>query len=121
MEILAIIYMISIQKCCNDQENNTQMINREKLKVEEYSEFDSHGINKNDILFYARIMERVGIYEILELKVRTITPTYFVGCEKHSKQSFLFGYNAVETKVFKDRMDALNAVKKAESKNIKEK
>ena len=37
------------------------------------------------------------------------------------RRIFLFGYNAVETKVFKDRMDALNAVKKAESKNIKEK
>ena len=91
------------------------MVSREKLKVD-VGEFDSHGVNKNDILYYIRCMPTVGIFEILELKIRTVMPTYFVGVEKDSKQSFLFGYNAIETKVFRDRKDALKVVKKMEKK-----
>ena len=71
------------------------------------------------IIYYARIMPTVGIYEILELKLRTVTDEYFVGVEKREKHAYLFGYSALDKYIFEDRKDALKLVKEAE-KNKKE-
>ena len=71
-------------------------------------------MTKGDILYYARIIPNVGIYEILELKIRTVEETYFVGTEKFTKQAFLFGYSALERTVFVNREDALDLVVGAE-------
>lgn len=76
--------------------------------------FDSHGINKGDILYYARIIPNCKIYDILELKIRTIEPTFFCGTEKESQQAFLFGYSAINNIVFTNRQMALEVVKDAE-------
>ena len=76
-------------------------------------------LTKGQILFYARVIEPVGIYEVLELKIRTVEDTYFVGTEKTTKHAYLFGNSALNKLVFKDRKKALNIVKEAE-KNKKE-
>ena len=70
-------------------------------------------MQKGDIVYYARIIPNV-LYEICELKVRTVTETYFVGIEKETKQSFLFSNKAIDREVFYDRKIALNKVKEAE-------
>ena len=44
-------------------------------------------IKKGDILYVARIIPSCGIYEIIELKIRTVEDTYFVGTDKYTKQA----------------------------------
>lgn len=76
-------------------------------------------IKKNDILYYAKILPSVGIYEICELKIRTVEDTYFVGVDKRDKHAYLFSYNNINKTVFKDRKIALKVVQEAEKKKIK--
>ena len=76
-------------------------------------------LTKGQVLYYARIMPTVGLYEILELKIRTVEDDYFVGTEKNTKHAYLFGYSTINKYVFKDRKLALNLVKESE-KNKKE-
>ncbi|MGF0102136.1 hypothetical protein [Bariatricus sp. SGI.019] len=71
-------------------------------------------LNKKDTVYYTRIIPNCGIYDVLELKIRTVTDTYFVGVEKRDKQCFLLSYNDIGKIVFKDRKDAVMKVKEAE-------
>lgn len=74
-------------------------------------------INKGDILYYSRINPKAGIYDLCELKIRTVTDTYFVGVDKRDKQAHIFGYNALNSIVFENRAEALNKVKQAQKNN----
>ncbi len=76
-------------------------------------------LKKGQTVYYARIIPTVGMYEILELKLRTVTDEYFVGTEKREKHAYLFGYSTLDKCIFKDWKDALKVVKEAE-KNKKE-
>lgn len=49
-------------------------------------------IKKGDVVYYARIMPTVGIYEVCELLVRSLYDTYFVGVDKRDKHAYLFSY-----------------------------
>ena len=60
-----------------------------------------------DIVYYARIMPTLGIYDVCELKIRTVTDTYFVGTDKRDKRAYLFSYNAVGKCIFSNRKDAV--------------
>ena len=46
-------------------------------------------MKKQDILYYARIVPRTGIYEVCELLIRTVEESYFVGIDKRDT---IFGY-----------------------------
>ena len=74
-------------------------------------------INKGDILYYSRVNPKAGIYDLCELKIRTVTDTYFVGIDKKDKQAHIFGYNALNSIVFENRAEALNKVKQAQKNN----
>ena len=74
-------------------------------------------INKGDILYYSRVNPKAGIYDLCELKIRTVTDTYFVGVDKKDKQAHIFGYNALNSIVFENRAEALNKVKQAQKNN----
>lgn len=71
-------------------------------------------LNKKDIVHYARIIETSNIFDVLELKVRTVQDDWFVGIEKRDKQAFLFQKSDIGTKIFLDRDEALTRVKEAE-------
>ena len=71
-------------------------------------------INIGDTLYYARIMPRLGIFDVYDLKVRTVEDTYFVAIDKRDKKSYLFSYKDVDKTVFANREDALSKVKEAE-------
>ena len=49
-------------------------------------------IEKGDKLYYTRIFPTVGIYDVCDLTVRTVTDTYFVGmlnyCELTQEECF---------------------------------
>ena len=72
-----------------------------------------------DIVYYARIMPTLGIYDVCELKIRTITDTYFVGMDKRDKRAYLFSYNAVGKCIFSNRKDAVEKAIEAEENSPK--
>lgn len=72
-----------------------------------------------DIVYYARIMPTLGIYDVCELKIRTITDTYFVGMDKRDKRAYLFSYNAVGKCIFSNRKDAVEKAIAAEESSPK--
>lgn len=78
----------------------------------EYNE--EYGIRKGQEVYYARCLTNCGVYDVLDLKIRTITDSYFVGTEKTTRQAFLFGYSNLERIVFKNRKDAVAYAKQAE-------
>ena len=70
-------------------------------------------------IYYARIMPTLGIYDVCELKIRTVTDTYFVGMDKRDKRAYLFSYNAVGKCIFSNRKDAVEKVIMAEESSPK--
>ena len=70
----------------------------------------SNGIQltKGDIIYYARIMPNLGIFDVYELKIRTIEDTYFVGTDKRDKKAFLLPYSAIGEYVFMSRKYAVD-------------
>ena len=71
-------------------------------------------LTKNQILYFARILP--PSFNLYELKIRTVTDTYFVGTDKRTKHAFLFSYHDIGKSVFLNRSDALELVKKAEAR-----
>lgn len=71
-------------------------------------------INKGDKLYFARIIPKVNIYDVCELRIRTVEKDYFVGIDKRDKQAHVFGYNRLDEDLFKNRSDALKKVQLAE-------
>ena len=76
-------------------------------------------IRKNDIIYYARIMPKLGIFDVYDLKVRTIADTYFVAIDKRDKKSYLFNYNDIGKTVFLNRQEAHKKTKEAEKNKPK--
>ena len=72
-------------------------------------------LNKNDVVYYARIIPSSGIYDIIELKIRTVEDNWFVGLDKRDKHAYLFQNDAINQTIFIDRKKALKKVKDAES------
>lgn len=67
-----------------------------------------------DILYYARIIPTVGIFDVCQL-----TKDYFVGCDKVDKHAYLFSYSDLGEVVFHDRKQALDKVLVAENNKKK--
>ena len=49
-------------------------------------------LTKGDIVYYARIMPNLGIFDVYDIKIRTVVDTWFSGVEKRDKKVFLFPY-----------------------------
>ena len=71
-------------------------------------------IEKGTVVYYAQCMDTVGVFEVLELIVRTVEDTWFVGIEKKDRQALLFSKKDIDKCIFFDRKDALMTVKEAE-------
>ena len=76
-------------------------------------------LNKGDIVYYSRIMPSLGIFDVYDLKVRTITDKWFSGVEKRDKKVFLFPYSALNKYIFSNRKDAVDVATNAEENNKK--
>ena len=76
-------------------------------------------IKKDDIVYYARIMPKLDIYDVYELKVRTVEDTYFSTIDKRDKKSYLFSYNDIGKTVFFNWQEAVNKTKEAEKNKPK--
>lgn len=67
-----------------------------------------------NMLYYARIMPKVGVYDVCELMVRTLGDGWFVGIDKRDKRAYLFSYNDLNKRVYANRKYALAIVQEAE-------
>lgn len=76
-------------------------------------------VKVKDILYYARIIPTVGIFDVCQLTIRTVKEDYFVGCDKVDKHAYLFNYSDLGEVVFHDRKQALDKVLAAEANNKK--
>ena len=76
-------------------------------------------INIGDTLYYARIMPKLDVYDVYELKVRTVEDTYFSTIDKRDKKSYLFSYNDIGNTVFFDWQEAVDKTKEAEKNKPK--
>lgn len=71
-------------------------------------------LQKGQIVYYAKIFPTLGIYEVCDLKLRTIEETYFAGVDEKDKRAYLFNNKMFGKRVFEDRMTALEIVLNAE-------
>lgn len=71
-------------------------------------------LERKDIVYYARIQPTLGVYDVLELIVRTVETDWFTGMDKRDKRVYLFNNNDLNKTVFIDRKIALKIVKEAE-------
>lgn len=74
---------------------------------------------KGDIVFYARCIPENGLYEVCELKIRTVNQEegWVVGVDKRDKRAYLLTKDEINKKVFEERKDALDMVLLEEDKN----
>lgn len=74
-------------------------------------------LNKNDIVYYCRLLPTLDIFEINKCKIRTVESDYFVATEEKTKQAFMFTRSDYNKTVFKNRGEALKVVREAENKH----
>ena len=92
--------------------NTTEMIKESTITDER--------VKIGAVVYYAQALEPVGIFEVLELKIRTIMENWCVGIEKRDKYAYLFFEHEIGKVIFFDRNEALKVVKEIE-KNCKKK
>ena len=63
------------------------------------NESEQSAIAIGNIVYYARIMPKLDVYDVYDLKVRTVEDTYFTGIDKRDKKSYLFSYKDVDKTV----------------------
>ena len=78
-------------------------------------------LKAQDIVYYARIIPNVNVYEVSELRIRTATDNWYVGVDTKDKQAIYFQESDIDSKIFLKRSNALTVVKNAEKNIIKEK
>ena len=76
-------------------------------------------MKRKDIVYYARIQHTLGVYDVLELVIRTVESTWFTGMDKRDKRVYLFSNKDLNKTVFTERKEALNKVKEAEKNKKK--
>ena len=77
-------------------------------------------LHKGSVVYYARLIPKNHIYEVCELKIRTVEDTWFVGVDKRDKHAYLLNITDVNQTVFVKRQDALALAKVAQKKDDKE-
>lgn len=76
-------------------------------------------LSKGDKLYYARVLSKANVYELIDLKVITVNEKYFTTTENKTKRMFTFNHCDLEKHVFTDRKIALDIVKNAEKNKPK--
>lgn len=81
-------------------------------------------MNKQDVnightYYYARTIPNVGIYDVCELKIRTVEEEYCVGVDKHDKHAYLLDDNTIQKSLYINRKNCLEAVHEKEKNSPK--
>ena len=75
-------------------------------------------LNRGDTVYFARILPSLGIYDVLELCVRTVYEAWFTALDKRDKRAYSFNFTQHEKQFFFDREMALKIVKDAEKYKV---
>ena len=105
-----------IMYACVKNLENKKVVN---VTVENLSKSEANPLTKGNIVYYARIMPDLGIFDVYDIKIRTVADTWFSGVEKRDKKVFLFPYSAINEYVFLNRKDAVDMATNAEENNKK--
>ena len=62
---------------------------------------------KKDVVYYTKIIPSCGIYDVYELRIRTVEDDWFVGIEKRDEHAHLFNNSDIEKTIFTDRNEAV--------------
>ena len=68
-------------------------------------------MQKDDVVYFCQVIPNCNIYEILELKIRTVTEKWYVGVDEKTKQAQIFTEDMIDQYVFTHRVDALEALR----------
>ena len=85
------------------------------MSNEELNNEELGAMTKGDIIYWARCIPQTGTFDLIELKIRTVQPTYFVGVDDKTSQAYPFAPKDIGEIVFYDRENALREVKAAEA------
>ncbi len=77
-------------------------------------------IKKGTVVYYSQCLEPCAVFEVLELKIRTVEDDWFTGIENKTKHAYLFYEHDIGKCIFFNRKEALDVVKAAE-KNCRKK
>lgn len=72
-------------------------------------------LHKGSVVYYARLIPKNHVYEVCELKIRTVEETWSVGVDKRDKHAYLLNTADINQTVFEKRQDALSLVKKMQN------
>lgn len=72
-------------------------------------------LHKGSVFYYARLIPKNHVYEVCELKIRTVEETWFVGVDKRDKHAYLLNTADINQTVFEKRQDALSLVKEMQN------
>lgn len=101
-----------------DSDSKKQEDIKEK-KPEKYPGFDFNNYyEKGQKIFYIRLIEKLGIKEFLELKIRTIYPKMIVACEE-KKSTHCIGPDT-QNMIFTDRYTAIETYNNIKIKAYKD-
>lgn len=99
-----------------------ELNNKEETKEEKIEKFPGFDFNnyyeKGQKIFYIRIIEKLGIKEFLELKIRTVFPKMIVACEE-KKSTVCIGPDRKDL-IFTDRRSATQIYDSIEIKDFKD-
>lgn len=65
-------------------------------------------------MYYTEIFPNLGIYDLYELKIRTVKDNWFVGVDMHSRRAYLLYDYCIDDTVFFERGIAVEKIHKAE-------
>ena len=110
------------EKIINESEkkdSDTNQQSNKEQKPEKYPGFDFNNFyEKGQKIFYIRVIEKLGIKEFLELKIRTIYPKMMVACEP-KKATHCIGPETQDM-IFTDRYSAVEAYNSIKIKSYKD-
>lgn len=71
-------------------------------------------IKKGMTVYYSQCLDFCGVFELLELRIRTVEDGWFAAIEDKTKHVYLFYDKSIGKEIFFDRKEALDVVKAAE-------
>ena len=85
------------------------------------SDITYNELRKGDSVIFARVLPRIGYYELLDLYIVSVYNKYCTGADTKTKQTYCFGRKWAEDVLFLNRNLAIEYLnkKKQENKNVK--
>ncbi len=85
------------------------------------SDLKYENLQKGDVVIFARVLPKIGYYELLDLHIVSVYDDYCTGADTKTKQTFLFSRKLAEKVLFLNRNSAKKYLneKKIENKDIK--